>query len=393
MKHWNTLHHTHLLFPSLILSIALSSCKQSQSTVAPPAPEVIVQEAKGEHVALTREWIGRLEGSTNVDIRARTSGYIDQLDFQEGRLVKVGDVLLRIDPRPLEAALAQADAELAKSVATQGKTEADEKRQRQLFESKSASEQDYVNALQANLASKASIAAHRAAQLQAKLNLEYATITSPVVGIVGHTDLSAGDFVAAGSSGAAVMRVSTVDPIDLYFSLGEKEYLQGAENLSRLMEKAEADRPRKAELIRADGALHPEKGWFVAIDRGVDADTGTIRITIRFPNPGNILRPGQFARARFVIAEHENAIVVPQRAVSELQGRSFVWVVDAEEKARQRPVTVLAYQGSGAVIGSGLAMGERFIVEGLQKVAEGRLVRPVKAASPPSTPPAAPSQH
>jgi membrane fusion protein (multidrug efflux system) len=334
---------------------------------------------------MAREWIGRLDGSTNVEIRARVSGYIERIDFLEGHLVKKGDLLLRIDTRPLDASLAQARAEVAKAVATQEKADIDEKRLKPLLASKAVSQQDYDNAVQFNLAAKAGLEAARAVEQQAKLNLEYATITSPLDGIVGRTDFNVGDFLSAGSAGAPVTTVSTVDPIKLIFSASEKDYLNAADRIEKMLRMPEAERQKEArsELIRADGKMHEQKGWFVAADREVDAKTGTIRISSYFPNPGNVLRPGQYARVRIPADEKgKGLIVIPQRAVVELQGKSFVWVADAANKVTQRPVVPGVLVGSDSVIEEGLQAGERIVTEGVQKLREGMTVTPVEPAKP-----------
>src|SRR5271166_2855290 len=309
----------------IVAAIVLSGCKQEnapQSAAASP-PQVVVAAVEQRDVPIVREWIGQLDGSENVDIRARVSGYIQEIAFKEGTVVKTGDLLLRIDPRPLEAAVAQEVADLAQATAAQEKTQLDEQRQKQLFDKNITSQQDYDNAVKANLGSKASVEAARAALDQAKLNLAFATITSPIAGIVGHTDFSVG------------------------------------------------------ELIRADGKVHPYKGRFLAADRQVDPKTGTIRISALFPNPGNILRPGQYAKARFKVQDRTGALLIPQRAVQELQGRNFVWVVDDANKVSQRGVAVGQRIGSDWVIEEGLKPGERIVVEGLQKVREGASIQPL----------------
>jgi membrane fusion protein (multidrug efflux system) len=364
-----------------VAAIGLGGCEREKAPpLAAAPPQVIVAMVEPRDVPIIGEWIGSLNGSANVDIRARVQGYIQEIAFKEGSAVKEGDLLLRIDPRPYEAALAQAKAELGQANAGQQKTEQDEQRQTELFNKKIASQQDYANAVQANLAAKAKVEAARAGLDQAKLNLDFATITSPLNGIVGRTDLSVGDYVAAGSTGAPVTTVSTVDPIKLVFSASEKDYLEAADRITAILAKPLDQREATGELIRADGKLHPYKGRFLAADREVDAKTGTIRISAIFPNPGNILRPGQYARLRIKIEERPGALLVPQRAVLELQGRNFVWVVDDANKVSQRKVTVGPRLGSDWVIDEGLKPGDRIVVEGLQKVRDGATVQPSTAA-------------
>jgi membrane fusion protein (multidrug efflux system) len=294
-------------------------------------------------------------------------------------VVKQGDLLLRIDPRPYEAALEQAKAQLGQAIAEQQKAVQDEQRQTELFNKKIASQQDYANAVQANLAAKAKVEAAQAALDQAQLNLDFATITSPLTGIIGRTDLSVGDYVAAGSTGAPVTTVSTVDPIKLVFSVSEKDYLEAADRIRAILAQPLDQREATGELIRADGKVHPYKGRFLAADREVDPKTGTIRISAIFPNPGNILRPGQYARVRVKIDERDGALLIPQRAVLELQGRNFVWLVDDANKVSQHKVTVGPRFGSDWLIEDGLRPGERIVVEGLQKIRDGATVQPSTA--------------
>src|ERR1700726_2013776 len=368
----------------IVAALVISGCKQEK---APPSaaanpPEVVVAAVEQRDVPIVREWIGQLDGSENVDVRARVQGYIQEIAFKEGTVVKPGDLLLRIDPRPFEAAVAQEEANLAQATATREKTELDEERQNQLFERKVNSQQDYDNAVKANLGAKAGVEAARAALEQANLNLAFATITSSIAGIVGHTDFSVGDYLAAGSAGTPVTTVSTVDPIKIVFALSEKEYLSAAERLATMLAQPLDQREAIGVLIRADGKVHPYKGRFLAADRQVDPKTGTIRISAIFPNPGNILRPGQYARVRVKIEERDGALLIPQRAVLELQGRNFVWLVDDANKVSQRKVTVGARFGSDWLIEDGLKPGERIVVEGLQKIPAATRAHPSTAPPP-----------
>src|ERR1700736_5592408 len=372
--------HKFVLPSVLVAAIGLSGCEREKTpALAAAPPQVFVETVQPRDVPIIDEWIGTLDGSANVAIRARVQGYIQEIAFNEGSVVKQGDLLLRIDPRPYEAALEQAKAEVGQAIAEQQKAEQDEQRQTELFNKKIASQQDYANAVQANLAAKAKVEAARAALDQAQLNLNFATISSPLTGIVGRTDLSVGDYVAAGSTGAPVTTVSTVDPLQLAFSCSEKDYLEAADRIRAILAKPLDQREATGDLIRADGKVHPYKGRFLAADREVDAKTGTIRISAIFPNPGNILRPVQYSRVRVKIEERAGALLIPQRAVQELQGRNFVWVVDNANKVSQRKVTVGPRFGSDWLIEDGLKPGERIVVEGLQKIRDGATVQPSTA--------------
>jgi len=369
--------------------VLVSGCNEKkEATATPPPPAVIVAAVEPRNVPIFDEWIGRLDGSANVDIRARVQGYVQEIAFNEGTVVNEGDLLLRIDPRPYEAALAQAQAKLAQAEADQQKTDQEQQRQTDLFNKKVASDRDYRNAIQANAAAKATVDADHASVDQAQLDLEFATIKSPIKGIVGRTTFTVGNFVPAGSGGAQITTISTVDPIELQFGISEKEYLLSSEEISALLAEPLEQRDEDFELIRADGKVHPHKGRLLAADRAVDPNTGTIRITAIFPNPGNILRPGQYARVRLKVEERTGALPVAQRAVVEIQGKNFVWVVDDTNKASMRSVTVGPRIGSDWLIDTGLKPGDRIVVEGLQMLNEGGSVKPTAALANASPVPA-----
>jgi membrane fusion protein, multidrug efflux system len=361
-------------------TVLFSGCNEKKEAAATtPPPPVIVAAVEPRNVPIVDEWIGRLDGSDNVDVRARVQGYVQEIAYNEGTVVNEGDVLLRLDARPYEAELAQAQAKLAEAQANQEKTDQEEQRQTDLFNKKVTSDRDYRNAVQANSAAKATVDASHAAVDQAELNLEYATIKSPIKGIVGRRTFTVGNFVPAGSGGTEITKISTVDPIELRFGFSEKEYLEWAEDISALLAKPLEQRDEDFELIRADGKVHPYKGRLFAADRAVDPNTGTIWITAIFPNPGNILRPGQFARVRLKVEERTGALAVLQRAVVEMQGKNFVWVVDDANKASMRSVTVGPRIGSDWIIDNGLKAGDRVVVEGLQMLTEGGSVQPTTA--------------
>src|ERR1700736_2111269 len=234
--------------------VLLSGCNEKkEATATPPPPAVIVAAVEPRNVPIFAEWIGRLDGSANVDIRARVQGYVQEIAFNEGTVVNEGDLLVRIDPRSYEAALAQAQAKLAQAEADQQKADQEEQRQTDLFNKKVASDRDYRNAIQANLAAKATVDADHATVDQAQLDLEFANIKSPIKGIVGRTAFTVGNFVPAGSGGAEITTISTVDPIELRFGVSEKEYLAWSEEISALLAKPLEQRDEDFELTRADG--------------------------------------------------------------------------------------------------------------------------------------------
>lgn len=360
---------------ALAAAFLLAGCGSKVEKKVVPPPEVLVLEVAPRDVEVSGEWLGTLDGSTNVDIRARVSGYVVEKTVSEGTLVKAGDPLFRIDPRPLQAALAQAKAKQAESEAAQVKAALEAKRQDQLFQQKVASRQEYDNAQQVALAATATVEAAKAAVEQAQLNLDYATITSPVGGIIGRTSLSVGDLITAGG-GEPLVTISTVDPIDVVFPISEADYLETAQRLVNVLEPVHAPRPRRLHLILSNGKEHPELGAFESADRSINQKTGTLTLKARFPNPGNILRPGQYGRVRAVVREARGVLVVPQRAVLDMQGVTMLAVIKPDNTGELRRVVAGDRVGSDWIIESGLKPGERVVVEGVLKVRNGAPVIP-----------------
>lgn len=369
------------LIPAVAV-IALAACsRKDQANVASPPPEVLVATPVQRDVPVTREWLATLDGSANVVVRPRVQGYLTKILYTAGSEVKEGEVLFEIDQRPVAASLAQAEAALAQVEAIQVKAELDANRQVSLFASKAVSEQDRDAAVQNNEAAKANVEAAKAAVDLARINLEFTRITAPVRGIIGISNPGIGDLV--GPTGSDLTKISTVDPIKATFQVSEQEYLKGEELLNRMMAMPLEERPADLELILADGTVFPEKGKFLSADRQIDPKTGTLAVETHFPNPGNKLRPGLFARIRAVIRTEKDALLVPQRAVTETQGAYHLVVIGEGDKPEIRPVKVGERIGSEWVISSGLKPGERVVVEGLQKARPGMTVVP-KPWSPPA---------
>jgi membrane fusion protein, multidrug efflux system len=353
----------------------LSACsKPGQGETSFGPPEVLVTEVLQQDVPVVREWIGSLDGSVNADIRARVSGYLISQDYKEGRLVKTGDLLFQIDPTTYQAVLEQAKAALAQAKANQVQTEQTEKRIVELFTQKVETAQDRDNAVQQNDAAKATVKGQEAAVRSAEIDLEFTKLKAPVTGVAGIANVNVGDLVSP-SDAQPVMTISTVDPIKAYFQVSEQDYLKAQENMERDSTGKVLAPP--VEMILADGTLYPEKGKFSAVDRQVDAQTGTIRLAALFPNPQNILRPSQFVRVRLTVRIRHGALLVPQRAVNQLQTSYEVAVVGADNRAQVRSVKVGELFGSLWVIEDGLKPGERVVVEGLQKVRDGQPVKPM----------------
>ena len=355
---------------------------------APGSPDVEVVPVEQKDVPIYGEWIGTLDGFTNADVRAQVTGYLMRQAYQEGAFVRKGQLLFQIDPRPFQAALdqaagqlAQAKASLANAQAVQGRTQLDVERYTPLAREQAASQQDLDNSVQNNLAAKATVATAEAqiktaeAALEtAQINLDFTRLVAPIDGIAGQAQLQVGALVNLSSG--PVTSVSTVEPIKVYFTVGEPQYLAWRRRFPTEASRLEADKNLRLQLILADGSVYPHDGTFYFADRQVDVGTGAIRIAGLFPNPGNILRPGGYGKVRAVIRLQHDALLVPQRAVTELQGGYQVAVVGSDDKVSVRTVTVGDRVGSEWVIAEGLKPGERVVAEGVQKVRQGAHVNP-----------------
>ncbi len=372
---------TRALLTSLVLLVA---CDPGQPP-APPPPEVLVVEAAARDVPLIYEWLGTTEGFVDAVVRAQVSGYLIARDYQEGQLVKRGELLFRIDPRPFQAALDQAQGQLASARATLERERLDVVRYTPLVKQGAVSQQEYDNAVQNERGAQASVQAAQAAVETAKINLGFTEIRSPVDGIVGVAQAQLGDFVGP-SSAEPLTAVSQLDPIRASFPVSEQDYLRFA---SRIQEALRVGHFREGlqELVLADGSVYPHRGTGYPAGLGVDPRTGTITVKGRFPNPGYLLRPGQYARVRVETDVLKGALVVPQRALIDLQGRKQLAVVGADDKVEVRSVEVGPTSSGVVVIEKGVAAGERVIVEGTQKVQPGMVVAPKPAPPDPAPSP------
>jgi RND family efflux transporter MFP subunit len=352
------------------------------------SPDVEVVQVEQKDVPIYGEWIGTLDGLTNADVRAQVTGYIMKQAYQEGAFVKKGQLLFEIDPRPFQAALdqaegqlAQAKAALANAQAVQGRTELDVNRYTPLAKEQAASQQDLDNAIQNNMAAMATVATAQAqiktaeaAVETAKINLDFTRLVAPIDGIAGQAQLQVGALVNLSSG--PVTSVSTVDPIKVYFTVGEPQYLAWRKRFPTESSRLAADKNLRLQLILADGSTYPYEGSFYFADRQVNESTGAIRIAGLFSNPNNILRPGGYGKVRAVIRLQQGALLVPQRAVSELQGGYQVAVVGGDDKVSIRTVAVGDRVGADWIIADGLKQGERAVAEGVQKVRAGMQVNP-----------------
>jgi len=374
----------------IVLGLIVGTMRPKHVSGAQPgaSPDVEVVQVEQKDVPILGEWIGTLDGLVNADVRAQVTGYLQRQGYQEGAFVKKGQLLFQIDPRPFQAALdqaqgqlAQATAMLANAEAVQHRTELDVNRYTPLAQEQAASQQDLDNAVQNNLAAKAAVETAKAqikssaaAVETAKINLEFTQLVSPIDGIAGQAQLQVGALV--NPSSGPVTSVSTVDPIKVYFTVGEPQYLAWRKRFPTEASRLEADKNLRLQLILADGSTYAHEGTFYFADRQVNESTGAIRIAGLFPNPGSVLRPGGYGKVRAVIRLQHDALLVPQRAVSELQGGYQVAVVDGDNKVSIRTVTVGDRVGALWVIAEGLHPGERVVVEGVQKVRPGVQVNP-----------------
>jgi len=360
-----------------LLPLVLVHCKgETASAPQPPLLHVEVVEIIQKDVPIYSEWVGTTDGLVNARIRAQVSGYLLKQLYMEGGFVRKGVLLFELDPSKFKAALDQAQGDLAKAQAQLMKSKLDVERDTPLAKQGAISQKELVDSIQAYEAAKGATAAAKAAVEQARLNLGWTRITAPIDGVVGIAKAQIGDLVDANTE---VTSMSTLDPIKVYFPVSEQEYLGAAEKIrQRYKEQKEGDEygGPQLELILGGEKVYPHKGQFFLVDRQVDVKTGTILVAALFPNPNNLLRPGQFARVRAVTSTKENALLVPQRAVTELQGNYQVAVVTPDNKVDVRPVKVGQRTGNLWIIDEGLHQGERVVVEGLQKLKAGMTVSP-----------------
>src|SRR2546430_6333760 len=372
-----------LVCVSAITSVVLllAGCGRKSQQAAPPPPEVLVTTVQPQDVPRVLERVATLDGFINANINAQVQGYIVSRDYQEGGVVKKGDLLFQIDSRPFEAALAQARGTLAKDKANQVKADADEKRAFDLFKKKVISDQERDTATAAAQAGRANIEADEAAVMQAELNLGYTQVLSSFDGVAAIATAQVGDLV--GPSTGTLTTVSQIDPIKAIVTAGEAPFTDFVTRHPDPTERAEYVKTLQFELILGNGSVYPQKGKFYALDRNLDPKTGSIRYEVTFPNPGNILRPGQFGKVRFVADLKKGAMVIPQEAVNELQGSYQVAVVDQNNKVSIRPVQMGERIGTLWEVTEGLKPGDRVVVQGLQKAREGSTVT-VKEWTPPA---------
>lgn len=410
----NVLIAAALVLIAVVLVLVFSRSKNKGTAQAAAPVEVEVAQVEQKDVPIYSEWIGTLDGIVNAEIKSQVTGYLLSKDYTEGSAVKKGQLLFQIDPRPFQAALEQAKGELAKAIgqlaqansqllqaraqlvqaeANQSKSQNDVDRYTPLAKQNAVTQQDLDNAVHANLAAlaqvkaaeaavetakaaivaaKATVQSEEASVKTAELNLGFTKITSLINGVAGVATVQVGNLVSP--NGPPLTVVSTVDPIRVWFNATEQEYLKNVEQNPTHPERAEKN--LQLDLVLADGTTYEHKGRFYIADRNVDVKTGSIKLAGVFPNPGNLLRPGQYGRVRAITSLKQNALLVPQRAVTELQGSYRVAVVDRDNKVSIRPVKVGEKVGSMWLIEDGLSPGESVVTEGTQRIRADQVVSP-----------------
>ena len=354
--------------------IFVSGCNKGQAAIGTPVPEVEVATVEQRDVPVYSEWVATLDGYVNAEIRPQVSGYIIKQNYTEGSLVHKGQVLFEIDPRPFTADLDRAKGDLAQAQAQLGKSTLDVQRDTPLAEAKAIAKSQLDNEVQAKLGAQAAVESGRAAVEQSALNLEWTKVTSLVDGIAGIAQVQIGNLIGPNS---VLTSVSQVEPIKAFFPISEHEYVL-AQRKSNAISSGHTIRffGSPVELILTDGSSYPQKGKILLADRQVDANTGTIRIVAAFPNPGNVLRPGQYGRVRVETDMKKDALLLPQSAVAQSQESYQVAVVGNDHKVSMRTVKPGETVGTLWVIDEGLKPGEQVAAEGPQRLKAGTLVTP-----------------
>ena len=377
-NHSRTLYLLCCSVSVLLLSSGCGTKGVSAGPTSPPSVQVV--EVIQRDVPVYHEYLATLDGYVNAQIQPQVSGYLIKQNYLEGALVARNQVLFKIDPRPFQALLDQANAQLAQAEAQFGKTELDVQRDTPLAKEKAIAQSQLDNDIQANLAAKATVQANKAAVEQAELNLEFTNVRSLVDGVAGIASGQVGNLVGPQ---AILTTVSQLNPIKAYFTVSEQQYLAFVRRNPTVAAREKTQRGLELDLVLADGSTYPRKGKFYFADRQVDIQTGAIRLAGLFPNPDNVLRPGEFGRVRFVSYVRKDVLLVPQKAVTELQGGYQVAVVGNDNKVSIRTVTVGELSGLMWIVDQGLKPGERVVAEGLQKVRNGVPVNPTQAAVSP----------
>jgi RND family efflux transporter MFP subunit len=364
------------VLPAIVLLTA--GCGNPTAAPAIPSPEVEVASVLQKDVPIFSEWVATLDGYVNAQIQPQVAGYVIRQTYKEGSFVRKGQVLFQIDARPFQALLDQAKAQLAQAQAQLGKTEMDVNRDAPLAKERAIAQSQLDNDVQAEQAAQAAVKAAAAFVEQARLNVEFTEVKSLVDGIAGIAQVQIGNLV---NPTAVLTTVSQVNPIKVFFSISEQEYIHYADRINAQTQKEIPSGGPPFDLILADGSVYPQKGSVLLANRQVDAATGSIQIVCSFPNPKNALRPGQFGRLRAAPEVRKGALLVPEKAVTELQGTYQLAVVGADNKVNIRAVKMGDRVGAQWIVEGGVKPGEMVVVEGLQKVQNGSTVKIKQAAA------------
>ena len=362
---------TWRITPILALLALAVACEKKSATGEAAAPEVLVAPVEKRDVALDSVWIGTTVGYVNAEIRPKVQGYLLRQAYRDGSIVKAGELLFEIHPRQFKAALDQATGQLGMAQAALGKSEMDVARYQPLAAEGAVSQQELDNAVQARSANAAQVASATAAVEQARLNLAWTKVESPVTGVAAIATAQIGDLVGPAT---VLTTVSQLDPLKVSFPVSEIEYLRFAKSIQEHQQTGPSDDAPPLTLILANDEVYPHPGKFYVTGLAVSETTGTIMVQGLFPNPNAILRPGQFAKVKSPIDRREGALVVPQRAVTELQGTSQVAVVGPDDVVQIKSVKLGPRTGSDWIVDGGLEAGEKVVVEGLQKIRAGSKV-------------------
>lgn len=380
--------HRMVLACVLPIAIAAIACEKKDAATGGPAPEVVVAPVEQRNVDIYTEWVGTTTGFVNAQIYPKVQGYLLKQAYTDGGIVAEGDLLFEIDPRQYKAAFDQATGQLQRAQAALGKSDLDVKRYTPLAAQGAVSQQELDDAIQARAANRAEVDSAAATLENAQLNLAWTKVKAPIGGVAAIATAQVGDLVAPTT---LLTSISQLDPIKVSFPISEIEYLRFAKGIREHQQDASATKGPPLSLILADGTTYPHPGRFYVTGLDVAATTGTILLQGEFPNPENMLRPGQFAKVRAATQQLPDALVIPQRAVTDLQGTSLVAVVGADDKVTQKRVTLGPITGSDYVITNGLKAGDRVVVEGLQKIRDGITVKPVSAEVAATPAPVAPT--
>jgi membrane fusion protein (multidrug efflux system) len=379
-----------LVATAVLIAAVFPGCKKPAQPTPPP-PNVQVTPVLKMDVVASQTWVGLLDGFQNSNIQAQVTGYLLTQNYKEGSMVKKGDTLFTIDPRPFEAALAQAQAEYASAVAKAQLQQLTLQKQTQLYQTKVISEQEYQTSYQDTQASLANVAAAQAAVQSAQVNLGYCTITAPFDGVVGVAQAQIGDLVGPGGRVSVLTQASQIEPMKMNFFITEAEYLLLAPLIQRLDATPQEERRARLSLKLADGTEYPELGKYDFVNRQINTSTGTIQVTALFPNPKSILRPGLFATVSGPVQMIDGALLIPQKAAVEMQGTFFVSSVQADGTVKSVPVKLGPILGPWQVVTGPVAEGEKVIVEGVEKARPGMKVNVSEWKAPP--PPELPNRR